>query len=45
MTMPGDQAASLFLRRLIVGTRHLFLDFDGPICAVFAGTPCTSAPE
>jgi hypothetical protein len=27
------------LRQIIGGTRHLLLDFDGPICSVYAGTP------
>ncbi len=27
------------LRKIIASTRHLLLDFDGPVCAVFAGTP------
>jgi HAD superfamily hydrolase (TIGR01509 family) len=27
------------LRRIIGSTRHLLLDFDGPVCSVFAGTP------
>jgi HAD superfamily hydrolase (TIGR01509 family) len=29
------------LRQIISTTRHLLLDFDGPICAVFAGTPAS----
>ena len=27
------------LQQIIASTRHLLLDFDGPVCAVFAGTP------
>ena len=27
------------LRQIIGGTRHLLLDFDGPVCSVHAGTP------
>jgi beta-phosphoglucomutase-like phosphatase (HAD superfamily) len=27
------------LQQIIARTRHLLLDFDGPVCAVFAGTP------
>jgi beta-phosphoglucomutase-like phosphatase (HAD superfamily) len=27
------------LQQIITGTRHLLLDFDGPVCSVFAGTP------
>jgi beta-phosphoglucomutase-like phosphatase (HAD superfamily) len=27
------------LRQIIASTYHLLLDFDGPVCSVFAGTP------
>ena len=27
------------LQQIIAATRHLLLDFDGPVCSVFAGTP------
>jgi beta-phosphoglucomutase-like phosphatase (HAD superfamily) len=27
------------LTQIIAATRHLLLDFDGPVCSVFAGTP------
>jgi beta-phosphoglucomutase-like phosphatase (HAD superfamily) len=27
------------IRQIIKGTRHLLLDFDGPVCSVFSGTP------
>lgn len=27
------------LRQIIANARHLLLDFDGPVCSVFAGTP------
>ncbi len=27
--------------QIIKGTRHLLLDFDGPVCSVFAGTPAS----
>jgi beta-phosphoglucomutase-like phosphatase (HAD superfamily) len=27
------------LQQIIASTRHLLLDFDGPVCSVFAGTP------
>jgi beta-phosphoglucomutase-like phosphatase (HAD superfamily) len=30
------------LDQIIRGTRHLLLDFDGPICSIFAGTPAPS---
>ena len=29
------------LRQIIAATRYLLLDFDGPVCAVFAGTPAS----
>jgi HAD superfamily hydrolase (TIGR01509 family) len=32
-------APSVELRSIIGRTRHLLLDFDGPICAIFAGLP------
>jgi hypothetical protein len=33
MTSPHDDR----LGEIITATRHLFLDFDGPICSIFAG--------
>jgi hypothetical protein len=33
MTSPQDGR----LGEIITATRHLFLDFDGPICSIFAG--------
>jgi len=33
------------IERIISRTRHLFLDFDGPVCAVFAGTPASQVAE
>ena len=27
------------VRQIIISTRHLLLDFDGPICSIFAETP------
>jgi HAD superfamily hydrolase (TIGR01549 family) len=35
-------APSVELRSSIGRTRHLLLDFDGPICAIFAGLPAPS---
>jgi N-acetyl-D-muramate 6-phosphate phosphatase len=29
------------LRPIIAATRHLLLDFDGPVCSLFAGTPAS----
>ena len=37
MTSPGTDAASL--GAVISRTRYLLLDFDGPICSIFAGLP------
>jgi hypothetical protein len=34
VTRPGPG-----LREIIRNSRHLLLDFDGPICSIFAGTP------
>ncbi len=33
------------LRQILASTRHLLLDFDGPVCSVFAGTPARSARQ
>jgi beta-phosphoglucomutase-like phosphatase (HAD superfamily) len=35
----------LTLRRIISATRHLLLDFDGPVCSVFAGTAASEVAE
>jgi phosphoglycolate phosphatase len=37
MTSPAADSSDL--GAIISGTRHLLLDFDGPICSVFAGLP------
>jgi HAD superfamily hydrolase (TIGR01509 family) len=37
--------ASSELRQLISRTRELLLDFDGPICSVFAGMPADAVAE
>ena len=29
------------LQQILSGARHLLLDFDGPVCSVFAGTPAS----
>jgi hypothetical protein len=34
VTLPGTG-----LREIISRSRHILLDFDGPICSIFAGTP------
>src|SRR5258708_10117866 len=36
---PAPAANSSDLDAIISRTRHLLLDFDGPICSVFAGLP------
>ena len=42
MTSPQDGRLS----EIITATRHLFLDFDGPICSIFAGLkPATIADK
>ena len=42
MTSPHDDR----LGEIITATRHLFLDFDGPICSIFAGLkPATIADK
>ena len=40
MPAPPSQLSSIVAR-----TRHLLLDFDGPLCAVFAGTPAPVVAE
>ena len=37
MTSPAANSSDL--DAIISRTRHLLLDFDGPICSVFAGLP------
>ena len=37
--MTGPAANSTDLDAIVSRTRHLLLDFDGPICSVFAGLP------
>src|SRR3984957_21017914 len=43
MTSPGTDAASL--GAIIARTRYLLLDFDGPICSIFAGLPAPTVAE
>ncbi len=44
MTSPGTDATAL--GAIIARTRYLLLDFDGPICSIYAGLPApTVAPE
>jgi HAD superfamily hydrolase (TIGR01509 family) len=33
------------LRDIITGSRHVLLDFDGPVCSIFAGTPAPVIAE
>jgi HAD superfamily hydrolase (TIGR01509 family) len=33
------------LEQIIAGARHLLLDFDGPVCSVFAGTPAPTVAQ
>ena len=39
-TTPGGD-----LDTIISGTRHLLLDFDGPICSIFAGLPAAAIAD
>jgi beta-phosphoglucomutase-like phosphatase (HAD superfamily) len=40
MSQPGPpRRKARSVRQIISGTRHLLLDFDGPICSIFAETP------
>jgi HAD superfamily hydrolase (TIGR01549 family) len=43
MTSPGTDAASL--GAVIARTRYLLLDFDGPICSIFAGIQAPTVAE
>ena len=43
MTSPGTDAATL--GAIIARTRYLLLDFDGPICSIFAGLPAPTVAE
>jgi beta-phosphoglucomutase-like phosphatase (HAD superfamily) len=43
MTSPGTDAAAL--GAIIARTRYLLLDFDGPICSIFAGLPAPTVAE
>jgi HAD superfamily hydrolase (TIGR01549 family) len=42
MTSPGTDAA---LGAIIARTRYLLLDFDGPICSIYAGLPAPTVAE
>jgi len=43
MTSPGSDAAAL--GAVIARTRYLLLDFDGPICSIYAGLPAPTVAE
>ena len=43
MTSPGTDAAAL--GAIIARTRWLLLDFDGPICSIFAGLPAPTVAD
>ena len=43
MTSPGTDAAAL--GAIIARTRSLLLDFDGPICSIYAGLPAPTVAE
>jgi phosphoglycolate phosphatase len=35
----------VLLQRIVGGTRHLLLDFDGPVCSIFAGISADTVAE
>lgn len=43
MTPAASEAADL--GAIVARTRYLLLDFDGPICSIFAGLPATAVAE
>jgi HAD superfamily hydrolase (TIGR01662 family) len=43
MTSPGTDTAAL--GAIIARTRYLLLDFDGPICSIYAGLPAPTVAE
>lgn len=43
MTSPGTDVAAL--GAVIARTRYLLLDFDGPICSIYAGLPAATVAE
>jgi phosphoglycolate phosphatase len=43
MTSPGTDTAAL--GAIIARTRYLLLDFDGPICSIFAGLPAPTVAD
>ena len=43
MTSPGTDAAAL--NAIIARTRWLLLDFDGPICSIYAGLPAPTVAD
>jgi phosphoglycolate phosphatase len=43
MTSPGTDAATL--GAIVARTRYLLLDFDGPICSIYAGLPASTVAE
>ena len=40
--MTGPIPAASHLDAILARTRHLLLDFDGPICSIFAGLPAAT---
>jgi phosphoglycolate phosphatase len=46
MSQPGPpRRKPRSVRQIITGTRHLLLDFDGPICSIYAETPDAAVAE
>ena len=43
--MTGPTPAASDLDTILARTRHLLLDFDGPICSIFAGLPAATVAD
>jgi HAD superfamily hydrolase (TIGR01509 family) len=43
--MTASAQPDALLKRIVGGTRHLLLDFDGPVCSIFAGMPADTVAE
>jgi phosphoglycolate phosphatase len=43
MTAPGNDRAAL--AAIVTRTRYLLLDFDGPVCSIFAGLPAPTVAD
>jgi hypothetical protein len=43
--MTGTASDRAALAAIITRTRYLLLDFDGPVCSIFAGLPAPTVAE